>query len=228
MAEAASSYRRAKEEGYRARSAYKLIDVDAEFEILRGAERAIDLCASPGSWSQVLSQRLPAGAPIVAVDLQHIAPLADNVTIIKGDITSEEVVAQIVAALGGQLADVIVCDGAPEVTGLHDLDEHVHAELMGAAIGVCRLALRDGGHFCAKIFRASDSALVRTQLRSLFERVDVVKPLSSRERSVECFVIGRGFVRNDSDDPAKKPILDAFIQEGGNLAAYAEADASLR
>lgn len=82
-----SSYRRAKECGYRARSAFKLLDVDAEYDLLSGAARVVDLCAAPGSWCQVLTERCAPGATIVAVDVQRMAPLP-GVTILRGDITT--------------------------------------------------------------------------------------------------------------------------------------------
>ncbi len=98
-----------------------------EFDILRGVHRAVDLCAAPGSWSQVLSRKLHAdkgpdaeSVKIVAVDLQPMAPI-QGVIQIEGDITSSETAAQIIESFGGKKADLVVCDGAPDVTGLHDI-----------------------------------------------------------------------------------------------------------
>ena len=154
-------YRKAKEEKFRARSAYKLMDVDDEFHLLANAARVVDLCAAPGSWCQVLRRRCPSGAAVVA-------------------------------AAGGP-ADVVVCDGAPEVTGVHDVDEFAHASLMAAAAALAARLLRPGGAFVAKLFRCTDAALVEAQLRCLFVDVDVRKPASSRDRSVEAFVVARDF-----------------------------------
>ncbi len=124
-------YRLAKEEGWRARSAFKLMQIDEEFKIL-GADvrRVVDLCAAPGSWSQVLAKRLilereeeeRARTKIVAVDLQAMAPLP-GVTQLQGDITKVSTAESIVAHFEGDKADLVVCDGAPDVTGLHDMDE---------------------------------------------------------------------------------------------------------
>eukprot|EP01087_Luapelamoeba_hula_P005938 TRINITY_DN1600_c0_g1_i2.p2 TRINITY_DN1600_c0_g1~~TRINITY_DN1600_c0_g1_i2.p2 ORF type:complete len:137 (+),score=32.95 TRINITY_DN1600_c0_g1_i2:78-488(+) len=117
-------YRKAKEEGWRARSAFKLLQLEEEFHIFQGVERAVDLCAAPGSWSQVLSKQLYKSASergeekkdpikLVAVDLQEMAPL-EGVIQIKGDITKLETVQQIVGHFDGKLADLVVCDGAPD------------------------------------------------------------------------------------------------------------------
>jgi cell division protein FtsJ len=148
-------YRKAKELGYRARSAFKLLQLDEEFGLFAGVTRAVDLCAAPGSWSQVLSRRLRqdnSAAKIVSVDLQEIAPLHGVITI-QGDITSEETVRLILGHFDDSKADLVVCDGAPDVTGLHDMDEYVQAQLILAAVNISTFLLREGGTFVAKIFR---------------------------------------------------------------------------
>jgi tRNA (cytidine32/guanosine34-2'-O)-methyltransferase len=111
-------YRLAKEEGWRARSAFKLLQIDSQFHILSPVRKAVDLCAAPGSWSQVLAQSLKEKdeAHIVAVDLQAMAPIP-GVQIIQGDITAESTANEIIRLLGNSKADIVVCDGAPDVTG---------------------------------------------------------------------------------------------------------------
>ncbi|CAG8799325.1 29905_t:CDS:2 [Gigaspora margarita] len=152
-------YRLAKEQGWRARSAFKLLQIDEEFNIFEGVQRAVDLCAAPGSWSQVLSKKLneirPEDAPlpkIVAVDLQAMAPL-EGVIQIQGDITKVSTAEQIVSHFEGELADLVVCDGAPDVTGLHDMDEYIQAQLLLSALNITTNILKPGGTFVAKIFR---------------------------------------------------------------------------
>jgi len=156
-------YRKAKELGYRARSAFKLLQLDEEFGLFAGVTRAVDLCAAPGSWSQVLSRRLRqenSAAKIVSVDLQEIAPLHGVITI-QGDITSEETVRQILGHFDDVKADLVVCDGAPDVTGLHDMDEYVQAQLILAAVNISTFLLREGGTFVAKIFRGRCHSLTQ-------------------------------------------------------------------
>ena len=135
-------YRLAKEEGYRARSAYKLLQIDDRFHVLQGVKRCVDLCAAPGSWSQVLSRRLHADksgqdddVKIVAVDLQAMAPIP-GVIQLQGDITNHSTAAAIINHFDGLTADLVVCDGAPDVTGLHDIDTYIQAELLLAAVNI--------------------------------------------------------------------------------------------
>ena len=201
-------YRKAKEVGFRARSAFKLMQIDDDFDLLdpeeAGVRRVVDLCAAPGSWSQVLSSKLYAsseeademlasGHPrVVAVDLQEMAPIP-GVACIVGDITAKETAEQIVSHFRGDFADLVVCDGAPDVTGLHDIDEYMQAQLLLAALNITTNVLRPGGNFVAKIFRGRDVSLLFSQLHCFFEEVTVAKPKSSRNSSIESFVVCRRF-----------------------------------
>lgn len=215
-------YRKAKEEGFRARSAYKLLQIDEEFSIFEGVTRAVDLCAAPGSWSQVLSQKLivekrnrqsasasaaavnddgnnnnnggggAAAARIVAVDLQEMSPI-EGVTILQGDITTVFTAEQIVASLGNAKAQIVICDGAPDVTGLHELDEYVQHQLLLAATNITTFVLEPGGTFVSKIFRGPHTPFLCEKLETFFKAVTVVKPKSSRNTSMECFVLCSGF-----------------------------------
>ncbi|KAG0144961.1 hypothetical protein CROQUDRAFT_64409 [Cronartium quercuum f. sp. fusiforme G11] len=222
-------YRLGKSEGYRARSAYKLLHLDEHFEIFNGphgkVDRVVDLCAAPGSWSQVLVKKLGRtredGLPkIVAVDLQPMAPLA-GVHQLVGDITKVETARAIVSHFGGEKADLVVCDGAPDVTGLHDLDEFVQAQLLLAALNITLSLLRKGGTFIAKIFRGRDADLLYDQLQCFFEEVTCSKPRSSRDSSIEAFVICRnyqpptGFIPDMSVSLMENPSLRALEKTGG-------------
>ncbi|XP_030403191.1 putative tRNA (cytidine(32)/guanosine(34)-2'-O)-methyltransferase isoform X3 [Gopherus evgoodei] len=184
-------YRLAKEEGWRARSAFKLLQLDEEFQLFEGVRRAVDLCAAPGSWSQVLSRKLKGGAgegpesvKIVAVDLQAMAPLP-GVVQIQGDITKVSTAQEIIQHFEGQPADLVVCDGAPDVTGLHDIDEYIQAQLLLAALNITTHVLNKGGTFVAKIFRGKDVTLLYSQLRIFFPDVTCAKPRSSRNSSID-------------------------------------------
>ncbi|OAA59874.1 FtsJ-like methyltransferase [Niveomyces insectorum RCEF 264] len=240
-------YRLAKEQGWRARSAFKLLQLDEEFDLFSGVTRVVDLCAAPGSWSQVLSRVLikgetfgraawqdraallrqqmlgvaaagrevvpettgrraatPGGpVKIVAIDLQPISPLPGIVTL-RADITHPATVPLLLRALdpdcdpsanndGRHPVDLVLSDGAPDVTGLHDLDMYVQAQLLFAALNLALCVLRPGGTFVAKIFRGRNVDVLYAQLKLLFARVVVAKPRSSRASSVEAFVVCRGF-----------------------------------
>ena len=187
-------YRKAKEEGWRARSAFKLMHIDESFDIFRDVRDVVDLCAAPGSWSQVLSRKLylPALAAgvreedlpkIVAIDLQPMAPI-EGVTTIQGDVTSMDKVREVLSHFDGKRVDLIVGDGAPDVTGLHDLDEFMQAQLILAGLTVATHALKPGGTFIAKIFRGKDVSLLYSQLKIFFPDVTCAKPKSSRNSSI--------------------------------------------
>jgi tRNA (cytidine32/guanosine34-2'-O)-methyltransferase len=208
-------YRKAKEEGWRARSAYKLLQIDESFGIFKNVHHAVDLCAAPGSWSQVLSRRLYLPAikrqqqqvantnstttttnisipKIVAVDLQPMAPIVGIIQL-QGDITSEKTAQTVIQHFDGSKADLVVCDGAPDVTGLHDLDEYVQSQLLVAALIIVTHVLTPGGTFVAKVFRGKDISLMYSQLKTLFKDVAIAKPKSSRNSSVESFIVCRKY-----------------------------------
>lgn len=186
-------YRKAKVLGYRARSAFKLAALDEEFELLSSATNIVDLCAAPGSWSQYIARRLrelrrEREATVVAIDLQAIAPI-EGILMLQRDITRPETVREVLTLFGGKPADIVVSDGAPDVTGLHDLDEYVQSSLVLAALNFALCMLRPGGAFVAKVFRCRDTHLLYDQLRIFFKDVVISKPRSSRNSSVEAFVV---------------------------------------
>ncbi|GAB4816957.1 hypothetical protein N2152v2_004003 [Parachlorella kessleri] len=192
-----------------------------------GVKHVVDLCAAPGSWSQVLSRRLylpavqggRAGADlpkIVAVDLQPMAPI-EGVTQLQGDITSEVTAREVIAHFDGHRADLVVCDGAPDVTGLHDMDEYVQSQLILAALTIVTHILREGGTFIAKIFRGKDVSLLYSQLKVFFPDVTVAKPKSSRNSSIEAFVVCRQYSPPAGFQPSQ---LRALLQSASQ--AYPE------
>lgn len=157
----------------------------------------------PGSWSQVLADKLSfdAGddddkesndsgnpAKIVSVDLQPMAPI-DGVRCIQGDITSLDTAQQIIQHFQGERAELVVCDGAPDVTGLHDVDEYLQGQLLLSAMLITTHVLCEKGTFVAKVFRGRNIGFLYSQLRVLFEGVSVAKPSSSRNSSMESFVV---------------------------------------
>ncbi|RPB16799.1 FtsJ-domain-containing protein [Morchella conica CCBAS932] len=187
-----SYYRLAKEQGWRARSAFKLLQLNSQFNLLSNATRVVDLCAAPGSWSQVLSRTLPPTSTIVALDLQPMTPLPGVITL-QADITHPSTLPLLLSHLGNQPADLVISDGAPDVTGLHDLDEYIQSQLLLAALNLATCVLVPGGGFVAKVFRGRDVAIVFAQLRCLFDRVTCAKPRSSRGSSIEAFVVCEGY-----------------------------------
>ncbi|KAG4076775.1 hypothetical protein HA402_009121 [Bradysia odoriphaga] len=213
-------YRLAKEEGWRARSAFKLIHIDQVFHILDGVTRVVDLCAAPGSWSQVLSKKLyegssnPDDVKIVAVDLQAMAPLP-GVKQLQGDITKISTAREIIDYFDNAKAQLVICDGAPDVTGLHDIDEYIQSQLLLAALSITTHVLELGGTFVAKIFRGKDTTLLYSQLKIFFRKVSITKPASSRNSSIEAFVVCQNYLPPDGYVPQMiNPLADVKVIVG--------------
>lgn len=204
-------YRKAKEEGWRARSAFKLLQLDSQFHLFDGVSRVVDLCAAPGSWSQVLSRKLDhETSKIVAVDLQPMAPI-DGVTTLQADITHSLTLNKILDIFGGERADFVCSDGAPDVTGLHDLDEYIQAQLILSALELATALLRPGGSFVAKVFRGRDIDLMYYQLGLLFEKVTCAKPRSSRGSSLEAFVVCQNYIPRPGWNPMARLKSDSVM-----------------
>ncbi|KAG7160481.1 tRNA (cytidine(32)/guanosine(34)-2'-O)-methyltransferase-like [Homarus americanus] len=150
----------------------------------------------------------PSSVKIVAVDLQAMAPLP-GVVQLQGDITKTSTAEAIIGHFQGDTAQLVVCDGAPDVTGLHDLDEYVQAQLLLAALNITTHVLTKGGIFVAKIFRGKDVTLLYSQLKIFFRHVTVTKPRSSRNSSIEAFVVCEDYSPPSGYTPTMvNPLLD--------------------
>jgi 23S rRNA (uridine2552-2'-O)-methyltransferase len=180
-------FRQAKSEGYRARSAYKLIDLNERFHLLRAGNSVLDLGAAPGSWSQVAAG---LGARVIAVDLSPIQPLA-GVTTIRGDITQPDTSAQIENALAGN-ADVVMSDVAPATTGVQLVDHARSIELARASLQLALKFLKPNGNFVVKVFQGEDFDAFVKEVKPYFRQISVHRPPATRGESSEHFVVGLG------------------------------------
>jgi tRNA (cytidine32/guanosine34-2'-O)-methyltransferase len=178
-------YRLAKDHSYRARSAFKLLQLNQIYNLF-DIPVAVDLCSTPGSWSQILAKH----CQVVAVDLMKMEPI-ENVKFIQGDITKQTTIDRIIEIAGK--VKLVVCDGAPDVTGLHDLDEYLQAQLVLSALGIARGVLEENGTFVAKIFRGRDVEELLAKLQMFFRCVTICKPRASRDSSIESFVVCQGY-----------------------------------
>jgi 23S rRNA (uridine2552-2'-O)-methyltransferase len=180
-------FQQAKQEGYRARSAYKLQQIQDRFGVLREGQVVLDLGAAPGSWSQVASKIVGHSGKVIAVDLEPIEPIP-GVTILQGDLTDRAVQACIVSAAGGPV-DVVLSDAAPNVTGIHLRDHVLSIELVRAALAVAHQVLKPGGHFVAKVFEGEDLPQLIVDLRREFARVKPNYPPATRREGREVFLV---------------------------------------
>ncbi len=181
-------FRQAKSEGYRARSAYKLQEINQRFHLIRRGITVLDLGAAPGSWTQVA---LDVGAKVVAVDLSPIQPL-DGARTIRGDITKADCIAQIAAALS-EGADVVISDVSPAASGIALVDHARSIQLAQASLDIARRFLKSGGGFVVKVFQGEDFDKFVSETKKHFRDVRVYRPDASRRESSEHYVIGLGF-----------------------------------
>ena len=180
-------FQQAKAEGYRARSAFKLLQIQEKFHLLKRGDRVLDLGAAPGRWSQVASEIVGPSGQVVAVDLQAIDALPGVVTL-QGDMTSTEVQAQILEATGGPV-HVVLSDAAPNSTGVKLRDHVLSVELVRAALELSHLVLRPGGHLVAKVFEGEDLPQLIVDLRQVFEKVKPHYPAATRREGREVFLV---------------------------------------
>lgn len=182
--------KRAKAEGYRSRAAYKLIELDEKFDMLKGAKRVVDLGIAPGGWSQVVRRKLPKAA-VVGIDLLPVDPI-DGVTIFQMDFMDDAAPDRLMEALGGA-PDLVMSDMAANTVGHAQTDALRTMGLVETALDFAIRNLAPGGVFVAKVFAGgADSDLV-AQMKRNFATVKHAKPPSSRKGSVEWFVVAQGF-----------------------------------
>jgi 23S rRNA (uridine2552-2'-O)-methyltransferase len=186
-------YRRARAAGYRARSAYKLIELDDRHRLLRPGDLVVDLGAWPGAWMQVAAERVGPAGRVVGIDLAPIEPLGSpRVASVTGDVRDPAAISEVRRLLDGQ-ASVVLCDLAPKLTGIRDTDEARASELANGAIALLGELLRPGGRLVLKLFMNQElSSLVRL-LETRFEQVKTTRPEATRRGSSELYVVASGF-----------------------------------
>jgi len=176
---------KAQAEGYRARAAYKLLEIDEKFHILTGGQSVVDLGCAPGSWCQIAAAR---HCRVVGIDLLPCDPLA-GVTFIQDDFTTERGLAAVQTAMGSKLVDVVLCDMAANTVGHKETDGLRTQALSELAVDFALNHVRPGGHFVTKLFMNGYEAEVKKQLSPLFQRTQLFKPSSSRAESREIFLV---------------------------------------
>lgn len=183
-------FRKAKAEGYRARSAYKLLEIAEKYRLLRSGDVVLDLGAAPGSWSQVALARVGPTGKVVAVDLEPL-PALRGVQAIVGDIREASTLAAIGTALG-RAADVVLSDVAPRSTGILVTDQARAIELARASLRTALKMLRPGGALVLKVFRGEGFDELLAEIRRSFRAVNVVIPEATRPESREAYIVARG------------------------------------
>lgn len=183
---------RAQKEGYRARSSYKLIELDEKDRLLRPGMRVVDLGAAPGGWSQVAARRVGDKGRVFATDILPMDPLR-GVEFIQGDFREQAVLDRILERLGGEPVDLVLSDMSPNISGISSADQAASLYLLELALDMVRRVLKPGGTFVAKLFQGAGSDDYLKQLRAAFDKVAIRKPAASRSRSREVYVVAKGF-----------------------------------
>ncbi|MBI5000476.1 MAG: RlmE family RNA methyltransferase [Euryarchaeota archaeon] len=188
-------YKRAKRENYYSRAAYKLMQMDERFGIIRKGDAVIDLGAAPGGWSQVAVERSAPDGLVISIDLRRISEIKGAITM-RGDAFAPETVEKIIALLeskGRGRADVILSDMSPNISGVYDIDHAKSIDLVKRAMELCGALLRPGGTFVAKVFEGESMKELKNEAKERFRMVKPHSPDATRERSSEIYIVCKGF-----------------------------------
>ncbi|BFO55902.1 MULTISPECIES: RlmE family RNA methyltransferase [Comamonadaceae] len=189
----------AQKEGYRARAAYKLKEIDETLGLIRPGQVVVDLGSAPGAWSQYLRRRMaPAGAAtgqlngtLIALDILPMEPI-EGVTFLQGDFREEDVLARLQEAVQGRPVDVVVSDMAPNLSGVESVDAVRIAHLIELAVDFAQQHLKPDGALVVKLFHGSGYAQLVQLFKEHFRTVKPMKPKASRDKSSETFLVGMG------------------------------------
>ena len=183
--------KRAQKEGYRARAAYKLIEIDDKDKLIKPGMTIVDLGSTPGSWSQVAVQRLKGQGKVIALDILDMTGIA-GVTFIQGDFREEAVLLQLQAAINNKPVDLVIADMAPNISGVKDVDQAGAAYLTELALEFSKDWLKPNGSFLVKVFIGAGFDDIVKTMRLHFDKVVTRKPKASRDRSSEVYLLGIG------------------------------------
>ena len=183
--------KQAQQQGLRSRSAFKLLELQEKYGLIRPGMTVVDLGAAPGGWCQVLQPLVGSQGRVIALDVLPMEPLP-GVGFIEGDFTEDEPLQRLEHALGGQPVDLVLSDMAPNMSGMATVDQARAMYLAELALDFARNWLKPGGDFVVKVFQGSDFDSYLREVRSLFDKVRVTKPKASRPRSKEVYLLARG------------------------------------
>ena len=181
----------AQKEGYRARAAYKLMEIDDKDRLIKPGMTVVDLGSTPGSWSQVAVQRLKGQGKVIALDILDMQPIA-GVTFIQGDFREESVLRLLEEKLNKTQVDLVIADMAPNISGVKDVDQAGAAYLTELALDFSKEWLKPSGNFLVKVFIGAGFEEILQNMRQMFDKVVTRKPKASRDRSSEVYLLGLG------------------------------------
>ena len=185
-------YKQAKKTGYRARSAFKLLQIQKKFNIIQTGDTIVDLGAAPGGWSQVAKKLVGNDGKVIGIDLLHIVPLPD-VVFLQGDMTQDSSIQEIKNNMNYEKADVILSDMSPDISGNYSLDQARSIYLCEKALETVENLLRPGGNFTCKVFAGEDLKTLTDEIKSKFKMVKQYSPPASRKSSSEIYIVAKGY-----------------------------------
>jgi tRNA (cytidine32/guanosine34-2'-O)-methyltransferase len=203
-------YRLAKQKNYRSRSAFKILQINEYFDIFKNNRYIVDLCSAPGGWSQVASDLIDKqnDFKIISIDIQDMAPIED-VDIIVGDITRQNTLEQIIKQANGKLIDLVMCDGAPDVTGFNEFDVYIQMQLILSALNITIRMIREGGIFITKIFKGKHTNKILQILKKFFSKITIAKPRACRNASFESFLVCEEFYISENTNNLRERELNS-------------------
>ena len=181
----------AQKEGYRARAAYKLMEIDDKDKLIKPGMTVVDLGSAPGSWSQVAVQRIKGQGKVIALDILDMQPIA-GVTFIQGDFREESVLRVLEETINKTPVDLVIADMAPNISGVKDVDQAGAAYLTELALEFSKDWLKPNGNFLVKVFIGAGFEEILHNMRQMFDKVVTRKPKASRDRSSEVYLLGLG------------------------------------
>ena len=188
-------YKQAKKEGYRARSAFKLKQIQNRFRILKKGNTVIDLGAAPGGWSQVAKEIVGEKGTVIGIDLLPVQSL-EGVIFIEGDMTDDESIQKIKSLINGKEADTILSDMSPDISGNYSVDQARSIQLCEQAFKTCNELLKSGGNFVCKVFVGEDFQEFLQKIKKQFQAVKQFSPKASRKTSSEIYIVAKSFKKS--------------------------------
>ncbi len=190
-------YKKAKKQEYRSRASFKLLQLNRKYKIIKKDDSVVDLGAAPGGWSQVALELVGDTGLVLAVDLNRVKPFPEeNFWSIKGDFTQKETLEEIERTLQGK-AQVVLSDASPKLSGIKDLDQLRSIDLSQSVLNTCDNVLKYKGNLIMKVFQGEGYPELLKEIKEKFRTVRTTKPPSSRKKSGEMYVVGRGFRRSE-------------------------------
>lgn len=184
-------YKKAKREGYRSRAAYKLIELNRKFSIIKGNDMVVDLGCAPGGFLQVASEIVGEKGIVVGIDLLPVSPVGKNVFVVEGDFTDLSNISLLLSFTDGQKFDVLLSDMAPHTSGIHFKDARHSYDLAKTVFSSLDLLLKKDGNMIVKIFEGCETREIAALARDRFRKVDLTRPDSTRRGSKELYVVAR-------------------------------------